>query len=122
MRGVVNARREAIVTLRVRGPSGSEFDIDTLIDSGYTGSLVLPSSIIAKLGLISQLGGKARLADGSIHQFPIYRAELFWDGDWQLVVISALGDEALLGMSLLAGHELRVEVVPGGVVEIIPLP
>jgi hypothetical protein len=33
-----------------------------------------------------------------------------------------VGDEVLLGMGLLAGHELRIAVVPGGVVEITPLP
>jgi hypothetical protein len=34
----------------------------------------------------------------------------------------ATGNEALVGMRLLAGHELRFAVVPGGVVEITPLP
>jgi hypothetical protein len=38
------------------------------------------------------------------------------------VLVSAVGDEALVGMRLLAGHELRIEVVPGGVVEVTPLP
>jgi hypothetical protein len=33
-----------------------------------------------------------------------------------------VGDEVLLGMRLLAGHELRIAVVPGGSVEITPLP
>ena len=33
-----------------------------------------------------------------------------------------VGDEALIGMRLLAGHELRIAVVPGGGVEITPLP
>jgi len=30
--------------------------------------------------------------------------------------------EVLVGMRLLAGHELRIAVVPGGSVEITPLP
>jgi hypothetical protein len=33
-----------------------------------------------------------------------------------------VGDEALVGMRLLAGHELRIAVVPGGAVEIAALP
>jgi len=32
--------------------------------------------------------------------------------------VSAVGEEVLVGMRLLAGHELRVAVVPGGPVEI----
>jgi hypothetical protein len=38
------------------------------------------------------------------------------------VLVSAVGAEALPGMRLLAGHELRMAVVPGGAVEITPLP
>ena len=38
------------------------------------------------------------------------------------VLASAVGNEALVGMRLLAGHELRIAVVPGGAVEITPLP
>jgi hypothetical protein len=32
-----------------------------------------------------------------------------------------LGEDPLMGMRLLADHRLTVEVVPGGVVEIVPL-
>jgi hypothetical protein len=45
-----------------------------------------------------------------------------WNGGWRPVLVSAVGDEPLVGMRLLAGHELRIAVVPGGVVEITPLP
>jgi hypothetical protein len=38
------------------------------------------------------------------------------------VLVSAVGIEVLLGMRLLADHELRVAMVPGGAVEITPLP
>jgi clan AA aspartic protease len=120
--GVVNTRHEAVVRLRVRGPSGLEMDVDTLIDSGFTASLTLPATTVAALGLARQSGGGAVLADGSVRQFDIYAAEVQWNGVWRPVLVSAVGVEALVGMRLLAGHELRIEVVPGGVVEITPLP
>ncbi len=120
--GVVNTRHEAVVQLRVRGPSGLELDVDTLIDSGFTASLTLPAATVATLGLARQSGGGAVLADGSVRQFDIYAAEVEWNGVWRPVLVSAVGVEALVGMRLLAGHELRIEVVPGGVVEITPLP
>ena len=41
--GVVNARHEAVVRLRVRGPAGPELDVDTVIDSGFTASYDAPS-------------------------------------------------------------------------------
>jgi clan AA aspartic protease len=121
IRGVVNTRREAVVRLRVRGPGGAELDVDAVVDSGFTASLTLPVAMVAALGLARQSGGGAVPADGSIRQFDIYAAEVAWGG-WRSVLVSAVGDEVLLGMRLLAGHELRIEVVPGGVVEIVPLP
>ena len=120
--GVVNARHEAVVQLRVRGPAGSELDVDTVIDSGFTASMTLPAMTVAALGLTRQSVGGAVLADGSVRQFEIYAAEVEWNGGWRSVLVSAVGVEALLGMRLLAGHELRIEVVPGGAVEITPLP
>ncbi len=61
------------------------------------------------------------LADGSSIRFETFGAEVEWDG-WRGVVVSAVGNEALVGMGLLAASELRVEAAVGGRVEIQPLP
>jgi predicted aspartyl protease len=122
IRGTVNARLEALVRLRVRGPGGAELDVDAVVDSGFTSSLTLPSTAVASLGLARQSGGSAVLGDGSVRPFDIYAAEVEWDGAWRPVLVSAIGDEVLIVVRLLAGYELRVEVVPGGAVEISPLP
>jgi clan AA aspartic protease len=97
-------------------------DVDAVVDSGFTASLTLPTTAVAALGLVRQSGGGAVLADGSIQPFDIYAAEVDWDGSWRAVLVSAVGDEVLLGMRLLTGHELRIAVVPTGAVEIKPLP
>jgi hypothetical protein len=39
IRGTVNARLEALIRLRVRGPGGAELDMDAIVDSGFTSSL-----------------------------------------------------------------------------------
>lgn len=122
MRGVVHARNEAVVGLRLRGPEGVEADVDAIVDSGFTSSLTLPATILAALGLSRQSGGNAVLADGTVRQFDIYAAELAWDGTWRTIAVSAIGNESLIGMRLLAGHKLVIDVVPNGVVEIVPLP
>jgi clan AA aspartic protease len=122
IRGTVNARREAIVPLRVRGPLGDEMFLDAIVDSGYTAALALPAALVAALKLARQSVGGAVLADGSLRQFNIYSAEVAWSGGWRSVLVSAASDEVLLGMRLLANHELRIAVVPGGEVEITPLP
>lgn len=122
IRGAVNTRLEAIVTLRVRGPTGIEVDVDTVADSGSSTALTLPPAVVALLALARHSSGGATLADGSNRQFDVHVAEVNWDGAWQPVIVYAVGSEALLGMGLLAGHTLRVDVVPGGAVEITRLP
>jgi clan AA aspartic protease len=121
IRGVVNARHEAVVRLRVRGPAGVESDVDVIVDSGFTASLTLPAALVTALGLARQSGSSAVLGDGSVRQFDIFAAEVAWDGTWRAVLVSAVGNESLLGMRPLAGHKLVVDVVPGGLVEISPL-
>ena len=91
----MNSRHEAVVRLRVRGPSGLEMDVDTLIDSGFTASLTLPATTVSALGLARQSGGGAVLADGFVRQFDIYAAEVQWNGVWRPVLVSAVGVEAL---------------------------
>jgi clan AA aspartic protease len=122
IRGAVNARLEAIVRLRVRGPGGAEADVDVVTDTGFTAALTIPPDLATALGLPRQSGGSALLADGSVHPFDIYAAEIEWGGTWRPVLVWVVGLETLLGMRLLAGHQLRVEAVPGGVVEITPIP
>ena len=122
IQGMVNAQREAIVQLRVRGPAGAELRVDALIDSGFTASLALSPAVSAALGLSYWSDGKAMLADGSLQQFDIYEAEVEWDGVWRSVLVWTVSDEAMIGMRLLAGHKLCMEIVPGGAVEINALP
>lgn len=120
--GTVNARMEAIVRLRVRGPTGTVADVNALIDTGFNASLTLPPAIAVALGLVQQSKGSARLADGSDRPFEIYAAEVEWGGAWRPVLVWVAGDETLLGMGLLNGHQLRIEAVLGGMAEITPLP
>jgi predicted aspartyl protease len=122
IRGVVNARGEAILRIRIRGPGGVEQIIDAVVDSGFTASLALPSPTVAALGLIRISGVGGMLANGSIQHYDLFAAEIEWDGKWRPVVVSAIGRESLVGIGLLSGYELRIEVVPGGAVEITSLP
>jgi len=122
IRGAVDARLEGIVRLRLRGRTGVELDIDVLVDSGCALSLTLPAATVAALGLARRRGGTVALADGSVVPTGIYDAEVEWDGVWRPVLVSEVGDEPLVGMKLMAGHRLQMDVVPGGAVEITRLP
>ncbi len=117
----VNARREAVVSLRVRGPAG-DATLDVVIDTGFSGALTLPPAVVSALGLVLQSQSRAVLADGSVKLFDVFDAEVEWENSWRAILVSVVGTEALAGMRLLAGHELRVAVVPGGAVTVTPIP
>lgn len=121
IRGRVNASLEARVLLRVCGAGGAEWVVDALIDTGFTSSLTLPSSSVEAMQLEWQSHGGAVLADGSVRRFDVYVAEVEWGVGWRPVLVSAVGDEVLLGMRMLAGMALRVAVVEGGDVVASPL-
>ena len=78
IQGIVNARRAAIVRIRLRGPSGVESVVDALVDTGFTSSLTLPAATIVSLGLVRHSRGRAVLADGAFRQFDVYSAEVEW--------------------------------------------
>jgi len=119
--GVVTDRREAVIRLRVRGPAGQDQEIEAIIDTGFDGWLSLPSSIVAQLGLVWHRRGRALLADGSESVFDIYEATVDWDGQARRVPVDQAETVPLVGMSLLEGHELVVEVRSGGSVKVSAL-
>jgi predicted aspartyl protease len=122
MQGVVNARLEAILPVRLRGPTGIELLCDAIIDTGSTFSLTMTPSIVATLGLAPSSSADAMMANGVIRKYDIYSVEIEWDGVWQAILAPAVGTEVLLGIRLIAGHELKIVAKPGGTVEIKRLP
>ena len=123
IRGALNPAGEPCVTLRFRGPGGGTVVVPVLVDTGNSGVITLPADVIAALRLVGHLGGTVTMADGSIRQYGRYQADVDWDGVWRHVQVTEFGaSDAILGMEMLDGHTLRVDVTPGGAVEIAPLP
>ena len=120
--GTVNADREAVLRLQVSGLPGQSKEIEAVVDTGFTGFLTLPFSVIAALGLTRISRGRAILANGTEEVFDIYEAQIDWDGQSRIIEADAAEVEPLIGMSMLYGYELRVRVVDGGTVTIEALP
>jgi clan AA aspartic protease len=116
--GLVNNYREAVIGLIVRRPTGQEQEIEAVIDTGFNGSLSLPPALIAQLGLQFRRRGRAILADGSDIIFDIYEATVIWDGQPRRVAVDEADTDPLVGMGLLHGYELTIEVVKDGGVTI----
>ncbi len=117
--GIVNANLEAIVTLFLRGSEGQTQQLDAVIDTGFNGYLALPPRLVADLELPVVGDGEAVLADGREVSFNVYGVTTLWDGLPRYVETGAVGDEPLVGMSMLVGHDLHVRVADGGHVTIM---
>jgi clan AA aspartic protease len=104
--GVVNADYEAMIRLFVQGPTGPAHEIDAIIDTGFNGFITLPPALVAALGLMRRSRGRALLANGSEELFDIYGVTVLWDGQQRYVEADAVDTTPLVGMSLLAGHDL----------------
>ncbi len=112
--GVVTDDRQAIIHLMVRGPAGQEQEIEAIIDTGFDGWLSLPSPLVVRLGLVWRQRGRALLADGRESVFDIYEATVIWDEQARRIPVDEAETAPLVGMSLLEGYELTVQVQPGG--------
>jgi clan AA aspartic protease len=120
--GIVDSALEARLTLAVLDVAGQPHDCDVVIDSGFSGFLTLPPSLIASLGLVWLSRQRGQLADGSIQLFDVYAATVMWDGQPRTVEVEEVDSQSLLGMSMLRNHEVCMEVKPGGPVTISPVP
>jgi clan AA aspartic protease len=116
--GVVNLRREATLPLVVSNSNGQRQVIDTVIDTGFSGFLSLPSAIITTLDLPWSASDIVTLGDGSETLFDLYTATVIWDGQYREIYIAESETEPLLGMALLYGYRLQVDTIEGGSVKI----
>jgi clan AA aspartic protease len=111
--GIVTARREAILRLTLLDASGQEHAYDSVVDTGYSGTLTLPPNVIATLGLRWHRAGRAVLADGNESKFNVYKGVVLWDGRPVTIRIDEMDADSLVGMSLMYGYELVLPVLDG---------
>ena len=119
--GVVNDAYEAVISLSLEGPEGQPHEIQVVIDTGYSGFLTLPVSLVTQLGLPSLGRGHAVLANDDEVEFDVYSVTVLWEGQPRLVEADATGSTPLAGMLLLDGHALNIDVEKGGTVLISAL-
>jgi clan AA aspartic protease len=116
--GVVNNNCEAIIKVAVGQIGSPKIAVDAVIDTGFTGFLSLPTSIIIDLGLPWHYRDIGALGDGSEVVFEIYKASVIWDGQNQIVDVAASDSDPLVGMSLMHGFKLQIEAIESGLVTI----
>ena len=116
--GIVNADFEPIIPLSICGSDGKVYTQDAIVDTGFNGWLSLSPDLIAELTLKWKRRGRAILGDGTECVFDVYAAVLVWDGNKLTIPIDEADSEPLVGMSLMEGYRLTVQVFEGGRVEL----
>jgi clan AA aspartic protease len=119
--GVVKSD-EGRIRLKVKGLRGREQEVQAVIDTGYTASLTLPPAVIAALGLRWRSMERFTLADGSECLLDVYVARVVWDGKVRTILVDEADADPLVGMRLLRGQELKMQVRARGKVTIKRLP
>ena len=113
--------REALVQMLILDKANVEQRIAVVLDTGFTGYLALPHEMIGQLGLDSEGKGRIILADGSVQLHDVYRTTVVWHGEQRMIPIMGMGDKPLVGMRMLSGSRVTMDVVDGGAVTIEPL-
>jgi len=118
IKGTVTSAKEAVIELTVIGAQSVRRQIHVVIDTGYTGYLTLPECIVSQLNL--PFGGHRRgiLADCQIVLLEMYVATVLWHSKQREILVAQSSGGPLLGMSLLEGSRLVIDVANGGTVTI----
>jgi len=115
MNGQVDSNGRALVAVSVRSSSTMPaHDIEAWIDTGFNGELVLPREQIDEFALQHSGTVKAILADGSEVALKTYACLIDWFGEERsLEVVANDGEQPLLGVGLLVGHDLHISYRSG---------
>jgi clan AA aspartic protease len=116
--GIVDQNCEATVRLVVSNESKQRQVINAVIDTGFTGFLTLPLTVINSLSLRLYSREEGTLGDGSTCIFDVYSGLVIWDGEYRYIDVNASETDPLVGMSLLYGYRIQLDAIEGGTVTI----
>lgn len=109
---------EAWISILVRDSDGEFRQRDVILDTGFTGCLMLPEDDVRDLGLIISGSRQGIMASGNEESFAFYGAWVMWNGDTHEVGVLQSIDQPLLGMELLEGCHIAVDAWDGGAVTV----
>ena len=122
IRGNISAHQEAAIPLDVAGPNRQWQRLDAVIDTGFNGSLTLPLDSVRALRLPLVGNRLATLGDGTVVALDVYLATVLWHERERDVLVLQADNDPLVGMSLLYGSRVTLNIVNDGDVIIDELP
>ena len=107
--GIVSSTRWPTINLLILDVDGHEGEIEARIDSGFSDDLILPRSVIARLGLKRVDRSNFRIGDNSTAIFSTYAAMIRWQGELRQIIVLESEVSPVLGVGLLWGNNLSVD-------------
>lgn len=86
-----------------------------ILDTGFSGGLLLPLVTAVDVGLEKVGGGNVVLADGTIKTLPIFLCKVKLGNKINDVSTIVMGNDVLIGMELISGYQVCVSSSKGGV-------
>ena len=111
----------ATCILQAYGNNGVPARIEAVVDTGFSGELALPPHTFRQLGLESLGSKEIFVADGRSIKVGYSTLEIEWQGEFRSVEAICTDSFPLIGMALLSGSRLCVNVEEAGEVEITPI-
>jgi clan AA aspartic protease len=116
--GIVTSELEAVLNVHLQGANGWTDTLPAVLDTGFDGFITLPPDLLAEMGSPFAGTKRATLADGSETMFRIFDVTVHWHGQSLLVPALEVDAGALVGMALLYGSRLTMDVFENGPVRI----
>ncbi len=116
--GILTSNREAVIPVRIRGMGNQEIMINAAIDTGFNGFLSIPLRYAADLNLQFACTTRAVLGDGKEVSIDMYEITVVWDGQERTIGALAVDSEPLVGMAMLSGYRVILEIEENGNVTI----
>ena len=120
-RGYVTTTRKPMLTLTILDRNDNGHAIQFIVDTGFTGQVLLPERYIRRLGLIMDSWFEDRPATGEVTNILAGEAIIIWQGQRRDVHVLQLDSEPLLGMELLWNNRIAIDAVADGAVTVTPL-
>ena len=120
--GRVSSELLAWLSVEILDADGQPHPVEVVLDTGFEGYLGLPPLIIQQLALTPAGHRYAELANGGRVRVRFYVGTVLWNGRSLEVDVIETGNAPLLGMALLQGSRVTLDVRYGGPVTVTPLP
>ena len=112
--GRVNDVSEPVIALQLVGGAAGDAEVECVVDTGFTGALVLPRAVVDQLGLPIVTHEEFRMVGGVRDSADIVLAQVHWLGEVRRVDV-IVKEAYLVGAALLAGARLTVDYAAGTV-------